>query len=133
MQEQINEKAVALSIKAAKLTSMVLAKSISKFLSEMEKQKKNKDSRAPNEVYKGKQSVKQLTGQGANLSSIEIQDDGIKKFGHIAKKYGVDFAVKKDPAEKNKYLVFFKAKDADVLNTAFKEYTAKILKKTSRH
>ena len=44
----------------------------------------------------------------------------------VARKYGVDFALKKDPAQ-GKYLVFFKARDADALNAAFAEYTAKTL------
>lgn len=75
---------------------------------------------------RGKQSVKQLVRQGAGVQNIEITDKNIKSFEHIARKYGVDFAVKKDPVEK-KYLVFFKARDADALNTAFAEYTAKSL------
>ena len=42
----------------------------------------------------------------------------------MARKYGVDFALKKDTSE-GKYLVFFKSRDADALNAAFAEYTAK--------
>ena len=38
----------------------------------------------------------------------------------------MDFALKKDPAE-GKYLVFFKSRDADALNAAFAEYTAKTM------
>ena len=42
-------------------------------------------------------------------------------------KYGVDYAIRKDMAqEPPRYLVFFKAKDADVLTTAFREYSAKL-------
>ena len=40
----------------------------------------------------------------------------------------MDFALKKDPAE-GKYLVFFKSRDADALNAAFAEYTAKTLRR----
>ena len=53
MQEQINEKTVALSIKTAKLTAEVLQKAIRKMLSA----KKNK---APKR-YKGRQTLKHLT------------------------------------------------------------------------
>lgn len=76
--------------------------------------------------HHGKQSVRQRVKQGAGVQNIEITDKNIKSFEHIARKYGVDFAVKKDPVEK-KYLVFFKARDSDALNTAFAEYTAKSL------
>ena len=65
---------------------------------------------------KGKQTVKELVGQGAGVTSIEISDKNIKSFESIARKYGVDFAVKKDSTEKPPtYLVFFKGRDTDAL------------------
>ena len=82
-------------------------------------------SRNP-KIHHGKQSVKQLVKQGAGVKNIEITDKNIKSFERVAKKYGVDFALKKDPAE-GKYYVFFKARDQDVLNAAFAEYTAKTI------
>ena len=75
-------------------------------------------------AHHGKQTVK----QGAGVQNIEITDKNIKSFERVARKYGVDFALKKNPAE-GKYLVFFKAKDADALNAAFAEYTAQTLKR----
>ncbi len=54
-----------------------------------------------------------------------ITDKNIKDFERVARKYGVDFALKKDRSRDTpKYLVFFKARDADALTAAFKEYTA---------
>ena len=51
----------------------------------------------------------------------------------IARKYGVDYAVKKDrSASPPKYLIFFKARDADALTAAFSEYTQKKVKKADR-
>ena len=55
----------------------------------------------------------------------------VKSFERVAKKYGVDFALKKDPAE-GKYYVFFKARDQDVLNAAFAEYTAKTIHRSTQ-
>ena len=41
----------------------------------------------------------------------------IKDFDRVARKYGIDYAVKKDTTEEiPKYLVFFKARDGDALN-----------------
>lgn len=52
----------------------------------------------------------------------------IKAFESTAKKYGIDFALKKDTTESPpRYLVFFKGRDADVLTAAFKEFSAKKL------
>lgn len=49
--------------------------------------------------------MKQLVRQGAGVQNIEITDKNIKSFEHVARKYGVDFALKKDTAS-GKYLVF---------------------------
>jgi alpha-galactosidase len=114
MQEQINEKSVALYIKAGKLTGRVLAQAMQKFL---------KKAREPT-VRHGKQSVKSLTKQGASLTNIEIKSDNIGSFTKTARKYNVDFALKRDDSETPpKWLVFFKAKDADALTAAFSEYS----------
>ena len=58
-------------------------------------------------------------------------DKNIKSFERVARKYGVDFALKKDPAQ-GKYLVFFKARDADALNAAFAEYAGKSLNRSAQ-
>ena len=82
---------------------------------------------------KGKQTVKQLIGQNQGVSNIEINDPSIKEFEKIARKYGVDYAVKKDRSSSPpKYLIFFKARDADALTAAFSEYTQKKVKKADR-
>ncbi|HCY94735.1 PcfB family protein [Treponema denticola] len=57
----------------------------------------------------------------------------MKDFEGTAKKYGIDFALKKDISENPpRYLVFFKGRDADVMEPAFKEYMAKNLRKEKK-
>ena len=74
-----------------------------------------------------------MTRQGAGVTNIEINDKNIKSFESVARKYGVDFSVKKDVSEKPpKWLVFFKGRDADAVTAAFKEYSAKQLKKSKQ-
>ena len=120
MQDEINEKVVALSVKGAKLTAEMLQKAIKAMLA----QAKKKQEKQPH----GKQTLKQLAKQNAGLSNIEITEGNIKAFESTAKKYGIDFALKKDATESPpRYLVFFKGRDADVLTAAFKEFSAKKL------
>lgn len=72
-------------------------------------------------------------GQGMGASSIEVTDNNIKSFERVARKYNVDFAVKKDKTvEPPKYMVFFKGKDADVITQAFKEFVKVNEKKRGR-
>lgn len=120
MQDEINEKVVALSVKGAKLTAEMLQKAIKAMLAQAKKQQEKQPH--------GKQTLKQLAKQNAGLSNIEITEGNIKAFEQTAKKYGIDFALKKDSTETPpRYLVFFKARDADALTAAFKEFSAKKL------
>ena len=52
----------------------------------------------------------------------------------LTRKYGVDYAIYKDKSsgEKNKYLIFFKGRDADAITAAFKEYAAKDIKRETQ-
>lgn len=120
MQDEINEKVIALSIRGTKITARILQKAIKAILAEVEKGLKKKQQTIPH----GKQTLKQLMRQNAGVSNIEITEDNIKAFEHTAKKYGIDFALKKAD---DRYLVFFKGRDADVLMSAFKEFSAKKL------
>ena len=114
MQEEVTQKTIALVIKAAKLDASILKTSMQMYLNHRRKTA---------EKIHGKISVKELVGQGAGASSIEVADRNIKAFERVARKYHVDFAVKKDrTAKPPKYLVFFKGRDTDVIAQAFKEF-----------
>lgn len=127
MQEDVEQRTVALAISTTKLTGRELKKAVLKFLAYL------KDKQTPPTIPQGKQSVKQLAKQGQGMTSIEITDQNIKDFERVAKKYGVDFAVMKDKHEiPPKYVVFFKGKDADAITNAFKEYTSDMVKKAAR-
>ena len=128
MQEEVESRTVTLAISTTKMTANVLKSAISKYLA----YRKEKVREGPVKPC-GKQSVKQLVGQNQGVSNIEITDRNIKDFERIARKYGIDFALKKDKSgEIPKYLVFFKARDADALTAAFKEYTAKTDRKKEK-
>ena len=117
MQDEVNEKTIALYIKTGKLTAQTLQKAMKAILSKGKKEL----SKPP----QGKQSLKQLMKQNAGDSNIEITKDNIKALESTAKKYGIDFALKKDTTETPpRYLVFFKGRDADALTAAFKEFSA---------
>ena len=127
MQDEVNEKVVALSIKGAKLTAEMLQKAMKEVLSQV---KKEVDKQA---IPHGKQTLRQLMKQNAGVSNIEITDGNIKAFESTAKKYGIDYALKKDATETPpRYLVFFKGRDADVLTAAFKEFSARKLTQEQR-
>lgn len=132
MQEEVENRTVMLIINANKLTLRLFKEAIEKTLAAMEKRHHDQKLSGPVKPM-GKQSVKQLIGQNQGVSNIEINDKNIKDFDRVARKYGVDYAVKKDRSiSPPKYMVFFKARDADALTAAFEEYTRKTVRKKER-
>ena len=135
MQEEVNEKTVSLCITGGKVTVRLLKQAMMRFLAAMEKEKaekarKQQTKAPPDKDYRGKQSLKKLAQQNVQLSNIEITDNNIKAFEKVAKKYGIDFSLKRDKSvDPPRYFVFFKARDVDVMTAAFREFTGKTLNK----
>lgn len=78
-------------------------------------------------------TLHQLKQHGASLTNIEITEQNIKAFSAVVKKYDIDYALKKDPhTDPPHYYVFFKTKDKDQLQPAFKEFTAMTLDREKR-
>ena len=123
MQEDIDHRAVALVINTTKMTGRALKSAITKYLAHCRQKAKATPT--------GRQTVRELVGQGQGVTNIEITEGNIRSFERVARKYGVDYALKKD-REKPRYLVFFKAKDADALTAAFAEYSGKVVKRQSQ-
>lgn len=71
-----------------------------------------------------KQGKKQHIGRlsmGGNLESVEVNNSNIARFKHSARRFGVDFAIKKDRNTGEQYL-FFKAKDKDAIDHALHDF-----------
>lgn len=128
----MEQRTVTLIINSSKLTANILKDAIQKYLAYSKERRLEKIRAGPVKPC-GKQTVKELVGQNQGVSNIEITDKNIKDFERFARKYGVDYALQKDRSgDKPKYLVFFKARDADALTAAFKEYTAKTDRRKER-
>ena len=135
MQEEVENRTVAITTSAAKFTGRLFKAAICKYLEHRKNvkvQKANK-ARASPVIPHGKQTVKQLIGQNQGVSTVESNDPDIKAFDRIARKYGVDYAVKKvKTIDKPKYVIFFKARDSDALKQAFSEYADKVTTQKER-
>ena len=124
MQEEVRDKSIAFVIKMSKtgekLTADMLKWAIQQYFKK-------------STIKHGKQNIKDIVKQNASVQNIEITDKNIKSFESVAKKYGVDYALKKDTfSQPPKYIVFFKARDADVLMCALKEFSNKTLVKEKK-
>lgn len=114
MQEEVEMRTVTMAFHASKFSGRVMKNGIAKLLHAMH---------GKLTVPHGKQSVRQLARQNQGMTNIEIDDPDIHAFERVARKYGVDYAVKKVKGDSPRFLIFFKARDADALNAALSEYT----------
>ena len=130
MQEEVENRTLTLIINGTKFSGRMLKAAIGKYLAH----RRGKKQRTDRDVTPhGKQSVKKLTRQGQGIESLELSDPSIRQFERIARKYGVDYAVKRDRASNPpRFLVFFKGRDNGAITAAFQEYANQKVKKASR-
>ena len=134
MQEEVENRTLTLVVSGTKFTGRLFKAAICKYLAHR-KEKKLRKQRIRDAPVKpqGKQTVKQLIGQNQGVSNIDIAKTDLHGFEKYARKYGVDYAITKDRSVvPPKYLVFFKARDADAMTAAFNAYSAEILTKSGR-
>ena len=128
MQEEVENKTVNLAVQSVKLTFRALYSAWRRYKDKLDRNKTVNTPEA-DEPVKGKQSVKELIGQGEGVAKIDIEKTELKDFQKMAKKYGVDFAVVKDKKQDPPmFTVFFKAKDGAAIDKAMEAYAAKSLK-----
>ena len=121
MQEEVENRTLTLVVSGTKFTGRLLKAAVTKYMAHLKEKKLQKQkSRDAPVIPHGKQTVKELIGHNQGVSNIEITDPSIKEFEKIARKYGVDYAVKKDRSS------------SDALTAAFTEYTGKKVKKTEK-
>lgn len=112
--ESGTKKTIDLSMKAEKITSDILKTAMQEFLSGKAEKK-------------GRMSYKQLQEKSVSkLDSIEVSDSNIGDFLKTARKYDIDFALKRDKSTSPPtYHVFFSAAKTEDFKKAFTEYVGK--------
>ena len=148
MQEDMEQRSISLAISTSRLTAKTLLQAMKTYLNrieqrhrqadserrqvkltriyEKEKQKARYDAEGPH----GRQTVKQIMRSGKEVRRLPVQQENLKEFLKVLRKYGVDFAITKGIFEgKSRYFVFFKAKDEKILSDVYNECIAKQLDK----
>lgn len=124
MQEEVTQKTIALCIRTTKLTANVLKAAMRAYLRSHNQKKQQKT---------GKVTVKQLARQNGGMTNIEITNKNIRSFERYARKYGINYALKKDKSKDPPvYMVFFKGRDQDALNAAFRDFSTAQIKRANK-
>ena len=118
MQDEVNEKTVSLCVNGGKISARILKAAMQKALAKMEQEKRNgkqkkMEKQAVQKAEKGaakshgKQSMEKLMNQGCQLSNIEVTDGNIKSFEKCARKYSIDFSLKKTHPSPRPVILYF--------------------------
>ncbi len=118
VQEDIENRTVALSVRAAKLTAKVLARAMEAAVRKL--QKEHNKAKTPH----GRQSVKKLMTPRAATDTIPLNGD-TRQFDRVARKYNVDYSFHK--TEPGKYVLLFKTNQAGAITAAFSEYSKRVM------
>lgn len=124
MQEDIEQRSIAISIEAGKLTAKVLRSAIATTLAKIQS--------GQIQPKVGRNSMARLAGVDGGSNNIEIMGR-IRSFERYARKYQVRYHVEREiGSDPPKWTVFFKANQEDALMNAFKEYTKKTVDRDTR-
>ncbi|MDR1467285.1 MAG: PcfB family protein [Oscillospiraceae bacterium] len=121
--EDVERRTIAISVQATKLTAQTMAKVFQDVLRQI--QEMHRKAQTP----QGRQSAKKLMNHGVNTSTIPL-DGSTRLFDRVARKWNVDYHFRKTGPKK--YLLLFKAGQADAITQCLAEYTKRIMRKDRR-
>ena len=129
MEEEVNQRVVSLSVNTSKMTAGVLVNTMKNFLVR-EHQALNQhaaERQAERKAHEhGKMTLKDLMAQNTGTEDLPIKEYNIRAFDKVAKRYNIDYAIKKDATENPpRYFIFFKSRDRASMTLAFKEFIKK--------
>lgn len=140
MQDEVENRVLTLIVSSGKFTGRTFVKAVNAYWRHhgqkraqrvQVKQRRRLTRQQARDSPVGQQTLKSLLSRGKALDSIEVQSPEIREFEKLARKYNVEYAVKKERST-GRFFIFFKSQDTGSLNTVFREYTAVMQQKQGR-
>ena len=128
MEEEVNQRVATMIVSTSKMSAGVLARAMQKFLANEHQAINRHAIERQNEKAQehGKIKFKDLMAQNTGTEDLPIKKYNIHTFDKVAKKYNIDYAIKKDSSgDIPKYFIFFKSRDRASMTLAFKEFMKK--------
>lgn len=120
--DEMQKETIDVTVKCNKLTKPIFDE-ICKQLNKQFEKVKNAETDLHQQMKSKKISMNKLKKSGGALVNMKIGDDNLKSFDKFAKKYNVEYSLKKDKStEPATYHIFFKANDFESINKAVGEY-----------
>ena len=131
LNDEINQKAINLEIRVAKLSAKAILKAMKVVIAEAAKKGMSLGSYMHEKTKFNSTKLKDMVKKGQLENINDLHDEELKALKKQLNKYGVNFSVMKDK-KTGLYSVFFQAKDTKVLDLAFKKAVEKSERKVER-
>ncbi len=131
MEQEVNMKMVCIVMQSSEKASQVFYNALQKFIAKQSNNyTKSKDSAVNKAEPKGKiVKVKDLRKDGDQVEFEKMGNDNMKDFRKYARKYGVSYSMEKDKSSTPPtYMIFFKAKDGNLIRKAMNSFVAEKMK-----
>ena len=128
MQEEVEGRTVSLAVNTTKMTGRVLKEAITRYMNAQRSRQRTQPEKEQPKT--GHVSMRELQKQYGELRSVELDDTSTRRFDRFARKYHVQYKVFR--LEKGKYQLWFKAPNDAAMQSAFSEYMADKINRSSR-
>lgn len=133
MEEEVNQRVVSVSFSTGKMTAGVVARAMAGFIAAEHQRLNQHAAERSSQPKHGKIKFEQLMDMDAGADRMELEKSGLRTFDRVARKYHIDYAIKKDKNEDPpRYYLFYKKRDSDAMKLAIKEYSDIILKRDKK-
>ena len=126
MEQEVNMKITCIAIKTGEEAGKAFLTALSNFNLKVKESELMKKRTKTNQVkeHGGKMvKVKDLRKDGSQIEFVDMGNDELKNFRRYARKYGVTYSMEKNKeSDPPTYLIFFKAKDSQLITRAVSEY-----------
>lgn len=115
MAVELGEQTVQVEYRAARITGRMLLRIMETLLHRLTAQREG--------IVRGEQSMKQLNHHDRALESVTITDRDMKAIRRELNRYGVDYAIMKEPGS-DTHKLFFKGRDVQQIHDALQHVVA---------
>ena len=133
MEQEVNMKIACIAIQTTESAGKAFTRAMKGFIERQavdhSNVTKNKAATEHKEPFGKMVKVKDLRKDGSQIEFVDMGQDELKDFRRYARKYGVSYSMEKNKAsDPPTYLIYFKAKDSNLITKAISSYVSDKLK-----
>ncbi len=127
MEQEVNMKIACIAIQTTESAGKAFTRAMKGFIErQTDGLHNNKGDKSEHKELLGKMvKIKDLRKDGSQIEFVDMGEDELKDFRKYARKYGVSYSMEKNnESDPPTYLIYFKAKDSQLITKAISSYVS---------